>query len=525
MASQDKVTSVNPATLEVNEEIEACSEEDVEEAIGAAREAQKSWADASAKHRLDVLDVFQDHLIRRREEVAQTVSDETGKPQGEAMVADLIPVVDAVHYLKNNGRSLLEENLDLDNMLVRDRSSKLIREPLGVVGMISPWNYPFGIPGSQVMYALFAGNAVVLKPARETTLTALELESMLEDAGLPEDVFHVCPGSGSVVGDAIVEGDIQQLTFTGSDEVGDMIQQRCSERGLPTTMELGGSDPAVVLEDANIELTTDGVLWSRFSNCGQTCVAIKRLYVDESIYGDVRDELVRKAEELRIGDGSSEHVDVGPLISADAVEEIHGQVERSVEMGATVLTGGEPLDREGHFYPPTILEDVTHDMPVITEETFGPILPIVSVDDEDEAVEKANDSQYGLSASVWTRDLARGERVARRVEAGTVVLNDHGYTYGVNATPWGGFKDSGHGRTHGRWGIEEVTRLKHINKGKGDTVPSSTRPETTWWFPYEDDYIETMGDGIEFLYDSSVVGKASKAPKMIKQLIGGKDKL
>ncbi|MDY6779764.1 MAG: aldehyde dehydrogenase family protein, partial [Halobacteria archaeon] len=242
-------------------------------------------------------------------------SSETGKPVGEAMVTDLIPVIDAVRFLKKDGKSIMEESLSLSNPLVMDRKSKTVREPIGVLGMITPWNYPLGIPGSQVVYALYAGNGVVLKPARETTLSGIKLEEMLEAAGVPEDLFHVVPGSGSTVGDAIVNGDIDQLTFTGSDAVGDAIQSRCSERGVPTTMELGGSDPAVVLDDANVDITADGIVWSRFSNCGQTCAAVKRVYAHNEIFEEVRDEIVRKTEKLRVGNGLTENVDVGPLIS------------------------------------------------------------------------------------------------------------------------------------------------------------------------------------------------------------------
>jgi len=517
---RETVTSFNPANGEVNDEVEAATPDEVDEAVEAAREAQASWASRSVEERLRVLDVFQDHLIRRRDEVARTIAAETGKPVGEGLVTDLIPVIDAVRFLKKRGPEVMETRLDLDNIMVMDRKSKVVREPMGVLGMITPWNYPFGIPGSQVVYALFAGNAVVLKPARETTLTGLKIEEILVDAGLPEDLLHVVPGGGSTVGQALVESEIDQMTFTGSNAVGEMIQDQCSERGVPTTMELGGSDPAVVLEDANLDNATSGIVWSRFMNCGQTCAAAKRAYAHESVYDEFRDEIVRKVENLRVGNGAEENVDMGPLIDEGAVDEIQRQVEESVEMGAEVLAGGERLDRDGSFYAPTVLGNVTHDMPVIEEETFGPVLPVMSFEDVPDAIEKANDTRFGLTASVWTRDTDRGERVARRIEAGTVVINDHGYTYGINETPWGGFKDSGHGRTHGVWGIEEVTRMKHINKGSADTVPRSLRPETTWWFPYSEDYLDTMGDGIEFLYGNGVVRRASKAPSMLKELFG-----
>jgi len=213
---RETVTSFNPANGEVNDEVEAATPDEVDEAVEAAREAQASWASRSVEERLRVLDVFQDHLIRRRDEVARTIAAETGKPVGEGLVTDLIPVIDAVRFLKKRGPEVMETRLDLDNIMVMDRKSKVVREPMGVLGMITPWNYPFGIPGSQVVYALFAGNAVVLKPARETTLTGLKIEEILVDAGLPEDLLHVVPGGGSTVGQALVESDIDQMTFTGS---------------------------------------------------------------------------------------------------------------------------------------------------------------------------------------------------------------------------------------------------------------------------------------------------------------------
>jgi succinate-semialdehyde dehydrogenase/glutarate-semialdehyde dehydrogenase len=521
---RERITSRNPATGENFGDVDAATPEGVDDAVETARDAQHDWAERTVEERLEVLDVFQNRLVRQREEVARTVSSETGKPVGESLVTDLIPVLDAVRFLKKRGSEIMESELDLDNLMVMDRKSKIVREPIGVIGMITPWNYPFGIPGSQVVYALFAGNAVVLKPAPETTLTALRIQELLESAGLPEDVLHIVPG-GAEVGQALVESEIDQMTFTGSNEVGEIVAGQCAERGVPTTMELGGSDPAVVLEDANIDNATSGIVWSRFVNCGQTCAAVKRAYAHDDIFDEFRDEVVRKVGELRVGDGYDEdtNVDVGPLISAEAVDEIERQVDESVEMGADVLVGGERLDREGNFYAPTVLGNVTHEMPVVREETFGPVLPVMSFSDVPEAVEKANDTRYGLTASVWTRDTDRGEKVARRIDAGTVVVNDHAYTYGINEMPWGGYKDSGHGRTHGVWGIEEVTRMKHINKGSADTLPRSTRPKSSWWFPYPDDYTGKMGDAVEFLYSNSVVRRATKAPTMLKQMFGNDD--
>ncbi|MDZ7688517.1 MAG: aldehyde dehydrogenase family protein [Halobacteriales archaeon] len=370
----EKITSRNPATREVVGEVDVATPDDVDEAVERARDAQPKWAARSVEERLEVLDVFQNRLLRQREEVARTISSETGKPVGEGLVTDTIPVLDAVRFLKSRGPEIMEAELDLDNIMVMDRKSKIVREPMGVLGMITPWNYPFGIPGSQVVYAVFAGNAVVLKPAPETTLTALKIQELLESAGLPEDLLHVVPG-GAETGQALVESDIDQMTFTGSNEVGEIVAGQCAERGVPTTMELGGSDPAVVLEDANLDNATSGIVWARFMNCGQTCAAPKRAYAHADVFDEFRDEVVRKVGSLRVGNGADENVDVGPLISDDAVDEIERQVDESVEMGAEVLVGGERLDRDGAFYAPTVLGDVTHEMPVVREETSDPLVP------------------------------------------------------------------------------------------------------------------------------------------------------
>ncbi|MDY6765188.1 MAG: aldehyde dehydrogenase family protein [Halobacteria archaeon] len=518
---EDKIVSRNPATLEVNAEIDVTSKEGVESAVEKAHSSQKEWADRSLSERLRVLERFQELILERKDEIAKTVSRETGKPVEEAISVDIFPVIDAVEFLSDEGPDILEYDLSLKNLLLVGRKSKITREPLGVIGIITPWNYPFGIPGSQVVYALFAGNSVVLKPAEETTLTGLRLKELLEEAGLPPEVLQVVTGPGRPTGDALVNSDIDYMLFTGSADVGFSIRSQCAPRGIPTCLELGGSDPALVLEDANLDLTTDGIVWARFTNCGQTCSAVKRVYVVESIASKLMDEIVSKTRELRVGNTFESHVDVGPLISEEAVDRIDSMVQESVEMGATPLTGGERIDElDGSFYKPTILTDVTHEMPVIQEETFGPVLPIIEVEDEEEAIEMANDTPYGLTASVWTRDEKHGEKIARSLDAGTVSVNDHAYTYGINSTPWGGHNRSGERLTHGTWGLEELTTLKHIHVTKGDTFPKSTRTKNLWWFPYPHDQHEVMREGMEYLYGGGLRKKIRKTPYMIRKLLG-----
>lgn len=494
-----KIVSVNPATGEVLREFECAGENEVLRVVERARAAQAGWADLGLRRRIEVVREFQARLYARKSEVAATITREVGKPVAEALVTEVLVVLDAARFLIDNAWKLLrDEPVPHANLVTKLKSGRLVREPHGVVGIISPWNYPFSIPSTETLAALVAGNAVVLKPSELTPLVALELASLLHAAGVPQEVFQVVIGEGPA-GAALVRSAIDKLVFTGSVGTGKRIAAAAAERLLPVVLELGGKDPMLILEDAEVDVASSAAVWGAFVNAGQACLSVERCYVHRSLYESFASACARKTEKLRIGNGMDAHTDVGPMIQERQVRIVESHVEDAKAHGARVLVGGRCLPELGvNFYAPTVLADVTHDMRIMREETFGPVLPVMACDDDEEAVRLANDSEYGLAASVWTRDPKRGERLARRIHAGTVMVNDVISCFGISEAPHGGVKASGVGRTHGRFGLEEMVRVKYLDT---DRLPGMKK---VWWHGYGEEFRRQMEGFLDMQFARSI---------------------
>ena len=474
-----RIASVNPATGEVLGELDCAGPTDVRAAVARARAAQPDWNAWGVRNRVDVLRRFQQTLLARKSDIARRITLEAGKPYVESLLTEVLVVLEAARFLIENAFPILrEEKLAHGNPAVKAKSGRILHEPYGVIGIISPWNYPFSIPATEAMAALVAGNAVVLKPSELTPLIALELQSLLLSAGVPADVFQILPGEGET-GAALVKAEIDKLVFTGSVRTGRRIALAAAERLLPVVLELGGKDPMLVLEDADLDVASSAAVWGAFVNAGQACLSVERCYVHEKLYSQFVEVCAEKTRKLRVGNGMDASTEIGPMISEQQVRLVESHVDDARARGARVVTGGARLRELGPtFFAPTVLADVDQTMRVIREETFGPVLPIASFRDDREAIRLANDSEYGLAASVWTRDRARGEAVARQVQAGTVMVNDVLSCFTISEAPHGGVKASGLGRSHGRWGLEEMVRVKYLDS---DLLPRMKKP---WWFGY-----------------------------------------
>ncbi|HEV2861325.1 MAG TPA: aldehyde dehydrogenase family protein [Pyrinomonadaceae bacterium] len=476
-----EVVSYDPSTGEEVGRVPLGTADDVARAVGRARAAQKGWAALSFGERARVIMNARQLVLNEMEGIARLISRETGKPEAEAMVMEIGPTLDLMQFFARRAERMLRpEKIDIGLYGFLGRSSVVEYRPLGVVGIISPWNFPWATPLDEVVTALMAGNTVVLKPSELTPFVALKIADVLGRAGVPEGVLEVVTGDGST-GAALVEAAPDKIMFTGSVATGRRVAEAAARRLIPVVLELGGKDPMIVFEDADLEAASSAALWGAFANSGQACASVERCYVHESVAEDFTSRVVSKARALRQS-APCEGGDVGAMTSERQLRTVEEHVSDAVARGAKVLAGGgRPAcarDGDGFFHEPTVLADVDHTMAVMREETFGPVLPLMTFRTEDEAVRLANDSEFGLTASVWTRDLRRGRRVASRVEAGTVMVNEVLYTHGIAQAPWGGVKQSGMGRTHGRLGLLEMVAPYHVHVNRLARVPDP------WWFNY-----------------------------------------
>jgi len=504
-ALRQKIQSMNPATGEVLAEFEAATDTEVEAAVSRAARAQAGWRRMSVAERASHLFRLKEVLYGRRDEIASLITLEAGKPVVEALLTEIMVVLDALDYFGRRAAKFLSpQPVPHHNLAMKLKRGRLEFEPYGVIGIISPANYPFAIPFNEMIPALVAGNTVVLKPSEFTPQVGLAIRELLDAAKLPSGVVQVILGDG-LTGRALTAAPIHKLIFTGSVATGKRIQAAAADRLLPTVLELGGKDAMIVCADANLETASSGAVWGAFTNAGQTCVSVERAYVVRGVAEKFIDLCVSKAKQLRIGRGDDPSTDVGPLIRGRQVSIVEEQVSEAVAQGAEVLCGGRrpPLPGlNGFFYEPTVVTRVNHQMRLMREETFGPVLPIMVVEDESEAVALANDSAYGLSASIWTRDLKRGERLARQIEAGAVMVNDCISYFGISEAPHGGPKMSGIGRTHSRLGLMEMVQVKYLDTDLAAGIPKP------WWYGYGFKAQHFAQGFVEFLFGQAPTGRA-----------------
>jgi succinate-semialdehyde dehydrogenase/glutarate-semialdehyde dehydrogenase len=494
-SSTATLKSLNPATGDVVGEVPTITPDQVQGIVDEVAAVQPAWAQLSAADRAGYIDRTAAILLERLDDIAKLLTAEQGKPISESYTMELLPSIDALKWCAKEGPKILkDEKISFPQALFKTKQSKFRFQPIGVVGVIAPWNYPWTIPMQEIAIALLCGNGVVLKPASLTPLLGEEIQRAFEDAGVPQGLVRTVHGGGRI-GDALTKSSAGKIFFTGSVPVGYKVGEECAKLMKGCVLELGGKDPMIVLEDARLDFAAAGAVWGSFANSGQTCAGIERIYARREISDRFTADLVDGARALKVGDPTEVDTEIGPMVSEDQYDLVCELVDDAIANGAERLCGG-PVEIEGFsgkFIAPTVLTGVNHDMRIMKEEIFGPVVTVMTVDTDEEALKLANDSSFGLGASVWTGDRQRGERIADQIESGMVWINDHMFTHGACQCTWGGVKDSGLGHSHSKFGFYECVEIKLVTYERG-------LARNFWWHPYDQTLSDAVRSSAKLLY-------------------------
>lgn len=472
----------------------AHSIDELNAAVATAHDAQRLWRSVRYRQKAAIVRRAAAFVVTNADRIAATISACTGKTRIDALSTEVIPAALSIHHYARLARAVIRPHRERrSSILFFNKRTVVRREPFGVVGIISPWNYPLGIPIHEVISGLLCGNGVILKVATQVQPVGELIAEMIASAGFPTGLFRVVHLPGSIAGPAFLASGIDKLFFTGSTAVGRILMREAAERLIPVNLELGGNDAMIVLSDAKLDRAAFGAIWAGVSNCGQSCGAVERIYVEEPVYDQFVSILAAAVSQLRHGSPESDP-DVGSITTDEQWQIVSAQLEEALSHGAVIRArskGSEP-DREHLLFPAMVVEISDDEISLMRDETFGPILAVQRVKNEEEAIVKANDCYLGLTASVWTSSRARARGVAGRLEAGTVTINDHLMSHGMAEAPWGGYKQSGIGRSHGAAGIREMTQEKAVVT---ELLPGVVR--NMWWQPYS----KAMHDGLRAVLD------------------------
>src|SRR5438067_9497622 len=509
----DTLPSVNPATGEVHAHFERTPASLLPEIVSRARLAQRDWAKFPIRDRCAKLRVLRERIMASRNELVDAVVRESGKPRVEALFADIFVALDSAEYWSKNAESALRtRRVPHHSTAAKAKRGYLAYDPLGVIAIISSWNYPLAIPLSQIIPAATAGNAVVCKTSDFTPQCGALIEKLFIDAGFPKDLIKIVQGGGEV-GEALIDASPDKVMFTGSVATGRRVAEACAKRLIPSVLELGGKDAMIVLSDADLQVASSAAVWGSYTNCGQVCLSVERLFVEQGIAEKFAALCVEKTKKLRVGPGSDPATDVGPLIRPQHVQRMLDLVEDAVARGARVLCGGNTRPDLGpNFFEPAVITGVDSSMNLFREETFGPILAMQTVKDSEEAIQRANDSPFALAASVWTENAKNGQAIAQRLRAGAVMVNDAISYFGIAEAPHGGCGASGWGRTHGRAGMLEMVQTKYVDV---DRLPRREKP---WWYRYGGELERAADAFLQFNFSGRIGAKLRNARGALKTL-------